>query len=195
VQARLDASREAIVGAAVALLAEQGYAGCSVAAVAARAGVATGTVYRHFPTKSALVTELFRVVCSREVAAVVAAAERAGGLVDGVVAFVETFAGRAMKAPRLAYALLVEPVDVAVDTERLVFRRTFRDVIAARIADAVAQGVLPPQDPQLTAAALVGAVGEALVGPLAAGAADADTIPALVTFSLRAMGGCDATDA
>jgi len=195
VQARLDASREAIVGAAVALLAEQGYAGCSVAAVAARAGVATGTVYRHFPTKSALVTELFRVVCSREVAAVVAAAERAGGLVDGVVAFVETFAGRAMKAPRLAYALLVEPVDVAVDAERLVFRRTFRDVIAARIADAVAQGVLPPQDPQLTAAALVGAVGEALVGPLAAGAADADTIPALVTFSLRAMGDCDATDA
>src|SRR5207249_4776040 len=65
VQARLDASREMIVKAAITLLTEHGYAGCSVAAVAARAEVATGTVYRHFPSKAELVTEVFRVAAGR----------------------------------------------------------------------------------------------------------------------------------
>ncbi len=62
IQARLDAQRAAIVSAAGELLAEEGYAACSVAAVAARAGVAAGTVYRHFDGKAELVAELFRVV-------------------------------------------------------------------------------------------------------------------------------------
>lgn len=190
----MDAHREVILAAAVALLAEHGFAGCSVAAVAARADIATGSVYRHYPSKAVLVTELFRVVVSHEVAAVAAAAQQAGGNVDRVTAVVATFAGRALRAPRLAYALLAEPVDPAVDAERLVFRRTFRDVIAARISEGVAHGALPPQDPQLTAAALVGAVAEALVGPLATGADDADLVPALVTFTLRALGGPDASD-
>jgi AcrR family transcriptional regulator len=56
VEARLSASRERILSAALSLVAERGYAGCSVAAVARRAGVATGSVYRHFPAKADLVT-------------------------------------------------------------------------------------------------------------------------------------------
>jgi AcrR family transcriptional regulator len=101
VQAKLDASREAILRAAVALLAEQGYAGCSVAAVAARAGVATGSVYRHFPSKTDLLTEVFRLSAGREVAAVADAANRPGTAAERAVAVVETFAGRALKSPRL----------------------------------------------------------------------------------------------
>ncbi|WP_025356693.1 TetR/AcrR family transcriptional regulator [Kutzneria albida] len=195
VQARLDAQREALLEAAVQLLAEQGYAGCSVAAVAARAGVATGSVYRHFPGKAELVAELFRRVVSREVDAVEEAAGQPGDLVQRTVAVVETFAGRAMKAPRLAYALLAEPVDALVEAERLVFRRVFRDAFAVRVAEAVEAGQLPPQDPQVTAAALVGAVAEVLVGPLSEGAAHPDTIPSLVKFTLRALGERHATDA
>ena len=192
VQARLDSQRQAVLDAAVALLAEQGYAGCSMAAVAARAGIATGSVYRHFPSKSELAAELFRTVVSREVAAVSEASQRPGDLVERIVAVVETFARRAMKSPRLAYALLAEPVDPAVDAERLVFREAFRDVFAERIADGIAQGVLPEQDPRLTASALVGAGAEALVGPLAEGAASPDTVPALITFTLRALGAANA---
>jgi AcrR family transcriptional regulator len=175
--------------AAIALLGEQGYAGCSMAAVAARAGVGTGTVYKHFPSKADLAVELFRTVVSREVAAVSDAAHGPGGLIERIVAVIETFAGRALKSPRLAYALLAEPVDPAVDAERLVFRCAFRDIFAERIAEGVAAGVLPAQDPQLTAAALVGAGAEALVGPLAEGAAGADVLPALAQFTLRALGG------
>lgn len=188
----MAAQREAVLDAAHAVLREEGYAGCTMSAVAARAGIATGSMYRHFPSKAALAVELFRSVVSREVAAVAAAAEVPGEIPERIVAVTETFARRALKAPRLAYALLAEPVDPAVDAERLVYRRAFRDIFAARIAEGVAAGVLPPQDPQLTAAALVGAGAEALLGPLSDGA-QPDVVPALTTFTLRALGVADAS--
>ncbi|WP_340563285.1 TetR/AcrR family transcriptional regulator [Streptomyces sp. GSL17-111] len=192
VQARLDAQRADVLAAAVGLLREQGYGGCSMSAVAARAGVATGTMYRHFPSKADLVAELFRTVVRREVAAVTEAAAAHPDPVAAVVAVVETFASRALKAPRLAYALLAEPVAPAVDRERLLFRTAFRDVFAERIAAGVALGVLPPQDARLTASALVGAGAEALVGPLSQGDAGPATLPALTAFVTRALGVPDA---
>lgn len=188
VQARLDEQRSAICAAAAGLLAERGYAACTVAGVAARCGVASGTVYNHFAGKSDLVAEVFRTVVSREVAAVRDAAAT-GTAHERVAAVVETFAGRAMKQPRRAYALLVEPVDASVEALRIEFRRAYRDVFAEAVADGVASGELPPQEPGVVAAALVGATGEALVGPLATGHPDPDVVPALVRFAHRAIGG------
>ncbi|MFD9688118.1 TetR/AcrR family transcriptional regulator [Kitasatospora sp. NPDC001309] len=226
VQARLDAQREAVLQSAVGLLAERGYGGCTMAAVADRAGIATGSLYQHFANKAELSVQLFRRVVTREMAAVNAAVALRDTPRQRIAAVVETFATRALRAPRLAYALLVEPADTVVDGERLVFRRAFRDVIATEIAAAVAAGELPEQDPVLTAAALVGAVGEALAGPLAAQPsgpqpsdarlpgpqpsdpqpsgprphsdpqrATAEVVPALVSFTLRALGGRDDSDA
>lgn len=188
IQQRLDAQRDAIVAAAIAQLTETGYAGCSVAAIARRAGVATGTVYNHFTSKSEIGVLIFRSVVTREVEAVAAAAARRGTAEERVAAVIGTFAGRATKAPRLAAALLAELVDPAVEAERIVFRRTFRDIFATLIAEGVADGVLPEQDPQLTAAALVGAGTEALVGPLVSGRPEPDIVPHLVDFVVRAIG-------
>ncbi|MFD4255238.1 TetR/AcrR family transcriptional regulator [Amycolatopsis thermoflava] len=190
VQARLDAQREAILTAAGEILAERGYAGCSVSAVAEKAGVATGTVYRHFPGKAELVVELFRIVVDHEVDAVRQAAERPGTPAERVAAIVETFAERALKVPRQAYALLAEPVDAPIEAERIVFRRVFRDELARHVREGVRTGQLPPQDADLTAAALVGGAAEVLIGPLTTDSADA--VGALRTFIFRALGGKDA---
>ena len=187
-QARLTASRERIIAAALEIMAAHGYAGCSVAAVAERAGVATGSVYRHFPTKADLFAEVFRTASQREVDAVARAAALEATVAERLSAVVETFSGRALQSPRLAYALLAEPVDPAVDTERLVFRRAYAELIAGYVAQGVASGELPPQDPDLSATALVGALAEAMVGPLAAGVAGPDTIPGLIAFIHRALG-------
>lgn len=177
-EARRIAVRERIVAAAHELIAAGGYRAAAVAAVAARAEVATGTVYRHFPSKADLLVEVFRRASQREVDAVAAA------IADGgVAAGVETFARRALRGRRLAWALLAEPVDPAVEAERLVFRRAFRDAFAAALPAHV-------EDPELVAAALVGAIGEALVGPLSPTGAERDEdalIAALVAFSLRAL--------
>ncbi|AIJ26868.1 TetR/AcrR family transcriptional regulator [Amycolatopsis methanolica] len=190
VQARLDAQREAILTAAGEILAERGYAGCSVSAVAEKAGVATGTVYRHFPGKAELVVELFRNVVNHEVDAVRQAAQRPGTPAERVAAIVETFAERALKVPRQAYALLAEPVDAPIEAERIVFRRVFRDELARHVREGVRTGQLPPQDADLTAAALVGGAAEVLIGPLTTDSADA--VGALRTFIFRALGGKDA---
>jgi AcrR family transcriptional regulator len=54
---RSQAADEAILDATVDLLAEQGYLGLSVEAVAARAGVAKTTIYRRWPTKDHLLMD------------------------------------------------------------------------------------------------------------------------------------------
>lgn len=55
-QDRALRTRAALVAATTALLARQGLAGCSTAAVARAAGVSQGALFRHFPTKTDLLT-------------------------------------------------------------------------------------------------------------------------------------------
>src|SRR2546425_316929 len=65
-EARKAATRERIVAAALDQVAEGGYASASVQAVAGRAGLAVGTLYRHFPSKAELFAEVFRRASQRE---------------------------------------------------------------------------------------------------------------------------------
>ena len=166
-RARRDAIRERIVAAARDQVAEGGYASASVQAVARRAGVATGSVYRHFPSKADLFAEVFRRASQRELDVVIALtangelppSERVGGAA-------EAFARRALAAPTTAYALLAEPVDPAVEKERLNFRRGYRDAFKRALDDGIAAGEFREHDTEVAAAAIVGALGEALLGPI-----------------------------
>jgi AcrR family transcriptional regulator len=161
-------TRERLLAAAQELVEEGGYAAASVAAVAERAGVAAGTLYRHWASKGHLFAELFRVVCDREVATMEAVAAAAGerSSVELLEAVLATFAERALRNPRLAWALIAEPMDPLVDAERLAYRREYARRLVDGLRAGIAAGEIPDQDVELTAAALVGGVGEALVGPL-----------------------------
>ena len=53
---RSEAADEAILDATLAVLAEQGYAGLTMAAVIERSGVSSATLYRRYTTKIELVT-------------------------------------------------------------------------------------------------------------------------------------------
>ena len=103
-----------------------------------------------------------------------------------------TFAERALRNPRLAWALIAEPVDPLVDAERLAYRERYAEVIAEALRTGIEAGQLPGQNVELTAAALVGGCGEALVGPLSpvAGArpSSEEVVEALRTFVRRAVG-------
>ena len=191
-------TRERLMRAAQELIEQGGYAAASVVAIAERAGVAAGTLYRHFESKEDLFVELFRAVCSREERAMRAAAEAmdsvpAAARVEEVLAM---FASRALRNPRLAWALIAEPVDPLVDAERLAYRARYAAVVAAELRAAIDAGELPTQNVELTAAALVGGCGEALVGPLSpvAGArpSDEEVVAALRMFVRRAVGGSGA---
>ena len=192
-EARRVALRSRIVEAARRLIAEGGYVAAQVAPVAERAGVAVGTVYRHFPSKSDLFAEVFRQASQHEVDAMRAAMEEIhGSAAERIAAGIEVFARRALRGRRLAWALLAEPVDPAVEAERLDFRHSYRDLMAAVIRDGVETGELPDQDVDVAAAALIGAIGEAMVGPLsptANGGGDPEAlIASLIQFCTRAIG-------
>jgi AcrR family transcriptional regulator len=187
-RARLAAARETVVGAAVAQLAEGGYASASVATVARRAGVATGTVYRHFPSKSDLFAEVFRRAAQTEVDELRRMTHRGEPVKQRLAAWVEAFIRRALAEPVRAYALIAEPVDPAVEAERLVFRRAYADLFAGALREGIDRGELAPHDPDLVAAAIVGALAEALVGPLARRDSGADALVAgLQSFVLSAV--------
>ena len=90
--------RERITAAARELIAEGGYVAAQVAAVADRAGVAVGTVYRHFPSKSDLFAAVFREASQHEVDAMRAAVEaNHGPAADRIAAGIDTFARRALR--------------------------------------------------------------------------------------------------
>jgi AcrR family transcriptional regulator len=195
-EARKAATRERIASAARAQVAEGGYGSASVQSVAERAGVAVGTVYRHFPSKAELFAEVFRRAAQHELDVVIeAVGERARDqdAAERIAIAVETFCRRALAGPVLAYAQIAEPVDPAVEAERLVLRVGYRDAFARVLEDGVRAGELRAHDSRTVAAALVGALGEALVGPLSPaarrgdGGRDEALIATLVQFSLDAL--------
>ncbi len=189
-------TRRRLLAAARELTERSGYGAASVQAIAATAGLATGTLYRHFPSKAELLVELFREVCDREVRAwMVADADAAeSSQVERLRWVVRTFAERALSNRRLAWALIAEPVDPLVDVERLAYRAHYARLLAAGLRQAIAAGEVPHQDVELVAAAIVGGVGEALVGPLSplagsGGVDDAAVVDAIGEFAVRAVGG------
>jgi AcrR family transcriptional regulator len=188
-EARKAQMRERIVSAALAQLADGGYASAAVQTIATRAGIATGSVYRHFESKAALTAEMFRRAAAPELAAVSeAAADDGRSTRERVAAGAEAFARRALAGPTQAYALLAEPVDPAVEAERLVFRRGYRDVFVHAMEQGIARGELPPHDTETLGAAIVGALGEALVGPLSHPQRDHEALVAtLVDFCINAL--------
>lgn len=188
-------TRERLLQAASDLLDEGGYAAASVQAIAHRTGVSAGALYRHFPSKAELFVQVFRDCAQRDLAAVDEAAA-AGGCLERLDAAVATHARRALGRRRLAWALLHEPVDPLVDAERLVYRRRYCRQMAGLLRQAIAAGELPEQDVELCAAALVGAIAEALVGPLSPLAGRTaeleETIAGLVRFCRRSVGAPEA---
>ena len=194
---RLNARREAIVDAARAAAAAGGMAAIQIAPVAERAGVAAGTVYRYFPGKIELVAALVESVAEREIAAVRRAGDAAPGPLSALVAVIVTFAARALRDRKLAWAVIAEPVDTETDTVRQQYRKTLAEEIEGRIRAAIDSGHLPEQDVGLAAAALVGALLEGLVGPLASETIDEPTrtreaVQAVTLFALRGLGVVDA---
>jgi AcrR family transcriptional regulator len=194
---RLNARHDAIVDAAREAAAAGGMAAIQIAPVAARAGVAAGTVYRYFPGKIELVGALVESVAEREIEAVRHAADAAPGPLSALAAALATFGARALRNRRLAWAVIAEPVDTDTDAVRQQYRRDLAGEIETRIRAAIDGGHLPEQDASLAASAVVGSLLEGLIGPLAPDNIDdpvrsREAVQALTLLALRGLGVVDA---
>jgi len=164
---RIAQTRARILAATRQLVARGGFREAQIAAIAADAGVSTGLIYRYFPSKA----ELFVEVLTEAIEAEIVVLRRAAGCHtcarEQLGAAIDAFVYRALAGPMLAYAFIAEPVDPEVDAERIRGRRRFGSVFADILRAGIARSEFPEQDADVTAACIVGAFTEALVGPVA----------------------------
>ncbi|MBX3490446.1 TetR/AcrR family transcriptional regulator [Parvibaculum sp.] len=193
VSARLAETRRGILDAARDLVAEGGFAAAQVSEVARRAGIATGTIYRYFSSKEELCRQIFREVSAQEMDRLALIAASDAPARTRLVEVLQTFAGRAIRGRRLAYALLAEPVDANLAEERAFFRRTHAEIFARILEDGIASGELPETNVKIAAACIAGAIPTALIGPLAPQSHELDENPdrvvdEIVAFCLAGVG-------
>jgi AcrR family transcriptional regulator len=195
---RRAAAREGILAAAHRQVAEGGCASASIVAVAERAGVAAGSIYRHFPSRAELLAEVLTNATGRAHALFAARADDPSlPPPQRLAACVTVFTERALADRGLAYALHAEPAEPEVLRARAAGCRAYAQTLASLLRTGAAAGDWPAADADAQAAALVGALLGALVGPLADdrlgprpdAAADVRT---LVAFALKAVGGTGA---
>ncbi|MCP5326840.1 MAG: TetR/AcrR family transcriptional regulator [Oceanospirillaceae bacterium] len=204
-RAKKSGTRNRILKEARLLVSQGGFGAASIAEVARCSGIATGTIYRHFPSKAELVAEIFRHATEHELHEVMRSAQIEATASERMRRAVRTFAERALQGPRLAYALIAEPVDPLVERERLSYRFAYAEHFEDLIQEGIEAGEFAPQNVAITAAALVGMLSEALVGPLAPYANRQDEtvmerqamtdkqrdelLQEIIALSLRALGG------
>jgi AcrR family transcriptional regulator len=163
---RLEDNRARILAAARELVAEGGWRHAHIATVAQKAGVATGTVYRYFPSKAELFAEVLANVSRRERDVVAAIVDGDGSPAARLKGAVSAFAKRALRGRRLAYAMIAEPCEPEIDQARLFWRSALGEEFVRLIRIGQDQNAFRRCDPRLAASCVVGAFMEALVGPL-----------------------------
>ncbi|AIR97922.1 TetR/AcrR family transcriptional regulator [Streptomyces glaucescens] len=162
---RREATRQKLYEAAVTLIAEQGFSATTVDEIAERAGVAKGTVYYNFASKSVLFEELLRHGVGLLTASLRAAAERTeregGSRVDALDAMIRAGLEFIARYPAFTQLYVAElwRTNRAWQSTLMVVRRQVVAVVEDVLRAGVDNGELAEEiDIQLTAAALVGMV-------------------------------------
>ena len=194
-QDRLADNRTRIMLSKRHLIARGGFRAARISAVAADAGLSTGSIYRYFPSQAQLFIEVLTAAVAHEIGLlerITAAPEPAALRLRNAV---EAFARRALDGRNLAYAFIAEPIGAPVEVARLRSRREFSAVFQRLMLAGMRSGEFPQQDAEVAAACIVGAFTEALVGPIAPGSkaasprARARLVAAIGRFCVAAVSG------
>ncbi|WP_434588618.1 TetR/AcrR family transcriptional regulator [Streptomyces sp. A5-4] len=162
---RREGTRQKLYEAAVTLIAEQGFSSTTVDEIAERAGVAKGTVYYNFKSKSELFEELLRHGVGLLTASLKAAAdeteEREGTKVEALDAMIKAGLVFIDRYPAFTQLYVAElwRTNRAWQSTLLVVRQQAVAVVETVLREAIENGELSEEiDIPLTAAALVGMV-------------------------------------
>lgn len=159
-------ARKRIIECTYECVAEGGFRSARITRIAGLAGVATGSIYRHFESREDLFAEIFRRATQREVDKVAEALATPGNAAERLERALRQFADRALKGPVMAWSLIAEPVDPKVEEERLAYRKAYANLFEQAIREGIEDGCIPDQDARQSSTCLVGAIAESLVGPL-----------------------------
>jgi AcrR family transcriptional regulator len=182
--------RAAIVRASLELMSERSFGSTPVPEIAARAGVAAGTVYVHFPSKEALVNAVYRE-CKLELRARLRAAlEGADGAREAVRRLWRGLYRFSQESPDALRFLELHRHQPYLDRASRALARALFDEIAAVVRDGQRAGELREGPAEVLVAlafgAFVGMLKEADAGHVALGPEALDASEAAVWSMLRA---------
>lgn len=165
-QERMEQNREAILQSARELIAQGGIKDAQIQAIAERAGVSSGLVYRYFDNKSQVLIEVLSEAIQHEVKILNHIAESELTSKQKLDKAVTTFVKRAMNSPQLAYSLMFEPVDAELEHERFRSKQLIKQSIKAILAAGKINGEFGFEDLNTTALCVVGAMTFVVIEPL-----------------------------
>ena len=138
-----DLTRQRLIRAALELFTTRGYHDTTTAQIAKKAGIAEGTIYRHFASKQHLVNELYRAA-QRWAARVVQETARdpeAGTARAQLTAVALGLVEGATQETAIVKLGLLEPLSVLDDESRKT-ERDFRMALERIVAEGKAQGTV-----------------------------------------------------
>ena len=157
-----DLTHQRLVRAALELFTTQGYHSTTTPEIAKKAGVAEGTIYRHFQSKQQLLNELYRggarwatKLVKESEASAPGARERLGELGRGLVA-------GAAREPAVVQLFFLQRHGPLLDDESRRVARDFRLALESLIAHGKAAGVIKAGAAELWATVWLGIVALAL---------------------------------
>lgn len=165
-QERLRQNREAILQAAKQLISQGGIKDAQIQAMADLAGVSNGLVYRYFDNKNHIIIEVLSEAIMREIDILKQIAGQEGPAQDKLHKAVRVFVKRALNSPKLAYSLMLEPADAAVEEARFKSKQIVKEAIEHILKEGQAQAVFKFEDVSVTAQCIVGAMTFAVIEPL-----------------------------
>ena len=165
-QKRMEQNREAILQSARELIAQGGIKDAQIQAIAERAGVSSGLVYRYFDNKSQVLIEVLSEAIQHELKILNHIAESELSSKQKLDKAVTTFVKRAMNSPQLAYSLMFEPVDAELEHERFRSKQLIKQSIKEILAAGKINGEFGFEDLNTAALCVVGAMTFVVIEPL-----------------------------
>lgn len=165
-QERMQQNRQTILQSARELIASGGIKDAQIQAIAERAGVSSGLVYRYFDNKSQVLIEVLSAAILHEIQILnqIAASELSAK--QKLHKAVKTFLKRALNSPQLSYSLMFEPVDAVLEHERFRSKQLIKQSINEILAEGKISREFEFEDLNTASLCVVGAMTFAVIEPL-----------------------------
>ncbi|MEJ1967805.1 MAG: TetR/AcrR family transcriptional regulator [Rhizomicrobium sp.] len=156
-EVKADDKRARLLDAALVLFERSGFDGVAVPQIAARAGVAVGSVYRYFPSKEALVNALYRHWKGVYNDFVLATLPRGLTARDRFTTYWQRMTLFARTHPSAVRFLDLHHHGDYLDAESRAMAGTYREAAERFLAEARAEGAIRALDPIMVVALMWGA--------------------------------------
>ena len=165
-RAHMELQRKNLLNAALEIVSEQGFSALSIIKVAAKSGLAVGSVYKHYSSKDQLLMQVYSDLSSADLVLDLKIINQSQDVTIQLNSALDQFFAKALMADKLAYALFAEPISPIISEQRQQYKAEFRGIFIDIIDRGIEQKVFYNQDVTMTSNAIIGILIESLLTPM-----------------------------